>query len=99
MTQEAQNALAQAKEVAKLTKLAFFFIPLSFTASLFGMNVMELDPGAANSIWLWVTVSIPVLAISFTFMLVDIRKVGEWLCDVPAKWRKKPPRRQEVEMT
>lgn len=33
---ESQKAIAQAERVAKLTTLAFFFVPLSFTTSVFG---------------------------------------------------------------
>jgi Mg2+ and Co2+ transporter CorA len=41
MIDESQRAIAQARRVGKLTALAFFFIPLSFTASVFGMNFKE----------------------------------------------------------
>ena len=37
---ESQKAIAQAKTVSKLTKLAFFFIPLTLSSSIFGMNTM-----------------------------------------------------------
>ena len=37
---ESQKAIAEAETVSKLTALAFFFIPLSFIASLFGMNLI-----------------------------------------------------------
>lgn len=36
---EAHKGIDQAKEVHDLTKLAFIFIPLTFVASIFGMNV------------------------------------------------------------
>jgi len=37
---ESQKAIAQAEAISKLTNLAFAFVPLSLTASLFGMNVV-----------------------------------------------------------
>jgi len=37
---ESQRAIAQAQSISKLTQLAFFFIPLSFIATVFGMNVI-----------------------------------------------------------
>ena len=37
---ESQKAIAQAETISKLTNLAFFFIPLSLTASVFGMNIV-----------------------------------------------------------
>ena len=37
---ESQKAISEAETVSKLTALAFFFIPLSFIASVFGMNLV-----------------------------------------------------------
>ena len=37
---ESREAIAQAATISKLTNLAFVFIPLTFTASLFGMNIV-----------------------------------------------------------
>lgn len=41
---ESQKAISEAETVSKLTALAFFFIPLSFIASLFGMNLVVSFP-------------------------------------------------------
>lgn len=40
---ESKRGIAQAESVTKLTELAFFFIPLTFSASIFGMQVKELS--------------------------------------------------------
>jgi Mg2+ and Co2+ transporter CorA len=37
---ESQKGIAQAESVKQLTNLAFFFIPLTLSASLFGMNIV-----------------------------------------------------------
>ena len=37
---KSQKAILEAETVLKLTALAFFFIPLSFVASLFGINLV-----------------------------------------------------------
>ena len=37
---ESQKAIAQAETISKLTNLAFFFIPLTLSASIFGMNII-----------------------------------------------------------
>jgi Mg2+ and Co2+ transporter CorA len=37
---ESQKAIAQAEAISKLTNLAFVFVPLTLSASLFGMNVV-----------------------------------------------------------
>lgn len=36
---ESEKAIREAEEVTKLTQLAFFFIPLTFVAGIFGMNL------------------------------------------------------------
>lgn len=36
---ESQRAISQAESISRLTELAFFFIPLSFATSLFGMQL------------------------------------------------------------
>jgi hypothetical protein len=36
---ESEVAIKEAKEVSKLTELAFFFIPLTFVAGVCGMNI------------------------------------------------------------
>ncbi|KAI9771082.1 MAG: hypothetical protein M1840_002433 [Geoglossum simile] len=37
---ESEKAIAQAETISKLTNLAFFFIPLTLSASVFGMNMV-----------------------------------------------------------
>jgi len=61
--------------------LAFFFIPLSFTASFFGMNFKEL--GSSNqdlSVWVWFIVSVPIFGVSV--LLCFWSKVYVWLSRV-----------------
>ncbi|TAQ86623.1 hypothetical protein B7494_g5054 [Chlorociboria aeruginascens] len=43
-------------------RTTFFFLPLSSTISLFGMNFKEL--GVHLSIWIWVVVTVPVFGVS-----------------------------------
>ncbi|KAI9670273.1 MAG: hypothetical protein M1831_006487 [Alyxoria varia] len=61
---ESQKAIAQAESFSKLTTVAFFFIPLTLCASIFGMNFKEWE----NEIhtWLWVVVSL--LVTMFTYL-------------------------------
>jgi Mg2+ and Co2+ transporter CorA len=62
---ESQKSIEQSQQVNKLTKLAFFYIPLSFISSVFGMNVMELETNPP--IWIFF-----VTAISFTLLSVCV---------------------------
>lgn len=46
---DSRRSIAEAKSVTKLTELAFFFIPLTFAATLFGMQVKPLEDRAPLS--------------------------------------------------
>lgn len=52
---EAEESIQVAKQVTKLTVLATIFLPLSFCASIFGMNFRELNN---LSIWIWIVVTV-----------------------------------------
>lgn len=67
---QSQRQIQQAEGIAKLTLLAFFFVPLSFTTSFFGMHFNELDKPL--DIWVWFVVSVPVSLISFMVLMVDV---------------------------
>lgn len=59
---ESQKSIEQAEQVNELTKLAFFYIPLSFVAAIFGMNVHELEDNPP--IWMFFATALPVAALS-----------------------------------
>ncbi|KAK0634135.1 cora-like Mg2+ transporter protein-domain-containing protein [Immersiella caudata] len=60
---ESQKAIQQAEGVSKLTQLAFFFIPISFVATVFGMNVIEFTEKLNWMAWLFT--SFGVLAATY----------------------------------
>lgn len=70
MLAQSERAGLQAEGLRKLTLVAFFYIPLSFTASFFGMNFRQLGQGNL-SVWIWFLVATPVLILSITFLLWD----------------------------
>lgn len=90
MLLESQRAIEQAAGVAKLTKLAFFYIPLSFTTSFFGMNFIQFGTGAL-SIWVWFVASAPVFIISVLLLSYDISRIfgvlWSWICSLFKKER------------
>ena len=71
---EARQGIEQAEEDAKLTRLAFVFIPLSFTTSLFGMNVKQFGTGTVP-IGLWFAVSIPAVLRCFLLLRWNISRL------------------------
>ena len=72
---ESRKAIDQAERLKRLTLLATFFIPLSFTTSLFGMNFEELGQGHLH-VWLFAVVSAPVLVLSYCAYVWDEKFTG-----------------------
>jgi hypothetical protein len=48
---DSSHSIKEAHTMARLTELAFFFIPLTFASSLFSMQVIELEAGI--SLWIF----------------------------------------------
>ena len=67
---ESQKAIEQAERVGRLTFLAFVFVPLSFTTSIFGMNIIEWKEGVALK-W-WFALMIPVAAVAMATFFLDV---------------------------
>ena len=66
---ESKRGIAEAESVTKLTELAFFFIPLTFSASIFSMQVKELD-ASRISIAAFFTLAITITTASYALRLV-----------------------------
>ena len=65
---ESRRGIAEAESVTKITELAFFFIPLTFSASVFSMQVREL--GSTNvSLWVFFVVAIVITINSYALRL------------------------------
>ena len=80
---DSQLSIEQSQRAARLTQLAFIYAPLSFVASIFGMNVREIN-ATGLSIWVFfVTLAITVVMTVGIFGLFRTRgnkrkKEGEW---------------------
>jgi len=71
---EAKRNIEQADRIEHLTKLAFFFLPLSFTASIFGMNIKEIQT-SNPPVWAFFVVSLGTLGLAYIpLRFSDIRK-------------------------
>ena len=66
---ESKRGIAEAESVTKLTELAFFFIPLTFSASIFSMQVKELD-ASRISIVAFFTLAIVITTASYALRLL-----------------------------
>jgi len=71
MVAESRTAIDQARRMSKLTLLAFFFVPASFTTSLFGMNFEQFGSGHL-SIWIWAVVLVVTYAVALVMLYVDM---------------------------
>ncbi|SMQ48934.1 unnamed protein product [Zymoseptoria tritici ST99CH_3D7] len=65
---ESRRSIAEARSVTKLTELAFIFIPLSFTASLFSMSIHELQNGVP--LWTFIVTSLGIALFAYAVRLV-----------------------------
>lgn len=71
---DSRRSIAEAQSVTKLTELAFFYIPLTFAATLFGMQIEEFENRAPLSVFIG-------LGIAFTALSYLVRLVlrSTWL--------------------
>ncbi|KAK5689185.1 hypothetical protein LTR17_026458 [Elasticomyces elasticus] len=65
---ESRRSILEAQTVTKLTELAFLFIPLSFSASLFSIQVKELENGVP--VWTFVVTAIAMALLSYGIRLL-----------------------------
>ncbi|KAL8869053.1 MAG: hypothetical protein Q9174_004560 [Haloplaca sp. 1 TL-2023] len=66
---ESKRGISEAESVTKLTELAFFFIPLTFAASLFSMQVKEINANT-TSVGAFLAVALAVTIGSYALRLV-----------------------------
>jgi hypothetical protein len=96
MIEESHKAIEQAEGVANLTRLAFFFIPLSFTASVYGMNIKQFTNDASLSIWVWIVTSAITLVVSYLVLSWGNWHLAERLAHVKPKKQRQKPRDPET---
>lgn len=72
MIEESRKAIEQSERLKKLSMLATLFIPLSFSASLFGMNIDLLGQSPVQLWWFFV-LCIPITLFAYIFYLWDFR--------------------------
>jgi hypothetical protein len=60
---DSSRSIAEARTMARLTELAFVFIPLTFASSLFSMQVVELEAGI--SLWVFVLAALALGVLTY----------------------------------
>lgn len=80
---DSQRSISEARAVTKLTELAFFFIPLTFAASLFGMQIDLLENRAPFSAFLLIATAFITLAYIVRLLIRSL-----WLRDLVGAFKK-----------
>jgi hypothetical protein len=60
---DSSRSITEARTMARLTELAFVFIPLTFASSLFSMQVIELEAGI--SLWIFVLTALALGVLTY----------------------------------
>lgn len=68
---DSRHAFAETANISRLTYLALVFVPLSFIASLFSMNV-DVSPGG-RKFWIYFVVALPVTSIVYLIARPPLR--------------------------
>jgi hypothetical protein len=70
--EESRKAIEQSERLKKLTLLATFFIPLTFSTSLFGMNIDLLGQSGVRFWWFFV-LCVPITLSAYVIYLWDLQ--------------------------
>jgi hypothetical protein len=84
---DSRRSIVEAESISKLTELAFVFIPLSFVASLFSMQIHELDGGVP--LYKFVLVAIGFVLVAYAVRLsIRSSRLIDYRTDVMHRIRK-----------
>lgn len=73
---ENHRAAADAEAVNRLTNLAFFFFPLNLVSVILTMPLKEFQESRDLRVWLWVTVSLSVMALCYSVIYMkELRRL------------------------
>lgn len=75
---ENKRGISEAESVTKLTELAFFFVPLTFVATLFSMQVKELDGSTSVGLFLAVAFAITICSYGLRLVIRSSKFLSTW---------------------
>lgn len=85
--EEARRGIEQAGRVFRFTLLAFTYVPLSFSSSVFGMTFVQFSD-YHRGFWTWALVSLAVFAVSILIITWDTEVFRRWSRSVARRfWR------------
>ncbi|KAF3940238.1 hypothetical protein ABW19_dt0206873 [Dactylella cylindrospora] len=95
---ESQRAISQAERISRLTELAFFFIPTTFVASLYGANISNFQNNLTLSNWAYVTAALLAMTYGlrmathyYTKLQKGPRRLHRPKMSMKDTWAKLPP--------
>ncbi|KAF9888435.1 hypothetical protein FE257_008713 [Aspergillus nanangensis] len=65
--EDARRGIVLSRNSQKFAAFAAFYVPLTFTCGVFGMNFVEID-GLKKGVQMWIVVSIPVFLVSLLIL-------------------------------
>lgn len=74
-TKDAQTSLEQANRGARLTQLAFIYLPLSFLTGIFGMNIRQIN--GSGPAWWVLLVGLVIIAVCTIFIFAVLKWYGD----------------------
>ncbi|KAL9621733.1 MAG: hypothetical protein Q9160_003851 [Pyrenula sp. 1 TL-2023] len=84
---ESQRNIARSRQTLKLTLLATIYVPITATATVFGMNFVTFN-NSAQGAWIWITVTVPVAIGSFFLVMWNKPFVAHLVADFRSRRRK-----------
>ncbi|KAJ7243011.1 hypothetical protein C8J57DRAFT_1192045 [Mycena rebaudengoi] len=70
MHQLTKAALRDSSAMKQIAYLTMVFLPASFTASVFGMNVQEITPGTRGTLLYYIAFALPLTAVTIWIIMV-----------------------------
>ena len=73
-----KRGISEAESITKLTEWAFFFLPLTFTSTLFSMQVKELDGSTSVRFFLAVASAVTICSYGLRLVIRSSRFLSLW---------------------
>ena len=86
MILESRRAIEQSERVKKLTLLATYFLPLTFTTGLFGMNFNVFGQGTLP-VWWYIVFALPITLLAHLLYTWDGQKLRHKLKDMTLRFK------------
>lgn len=84
---ESERSIARSRQTLRLTLLATLYVPLTATATMFGMNFVNFKSFSQGA-WIWITLTLPIAIGSFLLVMWNQPFIAHFLADFRSRRRK-----------